>query len=62
MLGLFEALAAIETEGVAPMAHPGDPDLRLRADDPTEPDRRDDYQRGAPAVAQGLYLVPRVIE
>lgn len=44
------------------MAHPGDPDLRLRADDPTEPDRRDDYQRGAPAVAQGLYLVPRVIE
>jgi aspartyl-tRNA(Asn)/glutamyl-tRNA(Gln) amidotransferase subunit C len=44
------------------MAHPGDPDLRLRADTPTEPDRRDDYQRGAPAVAQGLYLVPRVIE
>jgi aspartyl-tRNA(Asn)/glutamyl-tRNA(Gln) amidotransferase subunit C len=35
---------------------------RLRPDLVTEPDRRDAYQQGAPAVEQGLYLVPKVIE
>jgi aspartyl-tRNA(Asn)/glutamyl-tRNA(Gln) amidotransferase subunit C len=44
------------------MTHAADAVLRLRPDEVTEPDRRDDYQRGAPAVAHGLYLVPRVIE
>jgi Asp-tRNA(Asn)/Glu-tRNA(Gln) amidotransferase C subunit len=28
----------------------------------TEPDQRDKYQRNAPSVAAGLYLVPKVIE
>ena len=44
------------------MTHAGDVVLRLRPDAVTEPDRRDDYQRVAPAVDHGLYLVPRVIE
>jgi aspartyl-tRNA(Asn)/glutamyl-tRNA(Gln) amidotransferase subunit C len=35
---------------------------RLRPDEVSEPDRRDEYQKGAPAVEQGLYLVPKVIE
>ena len=62
VLGLIEDLQAVNTQGVAPMTHAGDLNLRLRADDVTEPDRRDDYQRAAPAVSHGLYLVPRVIE
>jgi aspartyl-tRNA(Asn)/glutamyl-tRNA(Gln) amidotransferase subunit C len=62
VLGLIEALQAVDTTGVAPMTHIGDMSLRLRPDLVTEPDRRDDYQRGAPAVDHGLYLVPRVIE
>jgi aspartyl-tRNA(Asn)/glutamyl-tRNA(Gln) amidotransferase subunit C len=44
------------------MTHAGDLSLRLRADQVTEPDRREDYQRVAPSVDHGLYLVPRVIE
>jgi len=48
------------------MSHPLDSHLkvqqRLRADAVTEADRRDDNQRGAPALEQGLYLVPKVIE
>jgi aspartyl-tRNA(Asn)/glutamyl-tRNA(Gln) amidotransferase subunit C len=28
----------------------------------TEPNRRDDYQKAAPATQDGLYLVPKVIE
>jgi len=36
--------------------------LRLRDDEVTEANRRDDYQRNAPATQDGLYLVPKVIE
>jgi aspartyl-tRNA(Asn)/glutamyl-tRNA(Gln) amidotransferase subunit C len=44
------------------MTHAADLTLRLRPDEVTEPDQRDAAQRSAPAVAEGLYLVPRVIE
>jgi aspartyl-tRNA(Asn)/glutamyl-tRNA(Gln) amidotransferase subunit C len=35
---------------------------RLRPDEVTEADRRRDYQAEAPAVEEGLYLVPKVLE
>jgi aspartyl-tRNA(Asn)/glutamyl-tRNA(Gln) amidotransferase subunit C len=35
---------------------------RLRPDEVTEADRREDFQKGAPLVENGLYLVPKVIE
>ena len=56
-------LERANTAGVAPMAHPL-PGLaqRLRADEVIERDEHDLYQRNAPAVASGLYLVPKVIE
>lgn len=62
VLGLIDVLQAVDTTGVEPMTHAGDRVLRMRIDEVTEPDRRDDYQQVAPAVAHGLYLVPRVIE
>ena len=62
VLELIEALQAVDTQGVEPMTHAGDLTLRLREDAVTETDRRSDYQAVAPAVEQGLYLVPRVIE
>ena len=62
VLGLIEQLQAVDTAGVAPMTHPLEMPLRLRADAITEPDGRERYQQSAPAVEQGLYLVPRVIE
>lgn len=62
ILEFVAQLQAAETEGIAPMAHPLDQVQRLRADEVTESDHRDAYQRNAPAVARGLYLVPRVIE
>jgi aspartyl-tRNA(Asn)/glutamyl-tRNA(Gln) amidotransferase subunit C len=36
--------------------------LRLREDAITEPNGRETYQESAPAVRDGLYLVPKVIE
>ena len=66
VLGLIDQLQALDTQGIEPMSHPLDahltPPPRLRADRATEADRREAYQETAPAVAQGLYLVPKVIE
>lgn len=63
ILGLVGELERADTAGVEPMAHPLTGQVqRLRADEVTAPSRRDDYQRNAPQVEDGLYLVPRVIE
>ncbi|MCG9055494.1 Asp-tRNA(Asn)/Glu-tRNA(Gln) amidotransferase subunit GatC [Laribacter hongkongensis] len=59
---LIEAMRAVDTAGVEPMAHPQDAALRLRADAVTETDRSSAYQAVAPQVENGLYLVPKVIE
>jgi aspartyl-tRNA(Asn)/glutamyl-tRNA(Gln) amidotransferase subunit C len=53
---------AVDTEGVEPMAHPLEMAQRLREDAVTEENRRDSYQANAPAVENGLFLVPKVIE
>jgi aspartyl-tRNA(Asn)/glutamyl-tRNA(Gln) amidotransferase subunit C len=62
VLGLVEEMRRVDTTGIEPMSHAVDLSQRLRADQPTEPDRREAYQSGAPAVEKGLYLVPKVIE
>jgi aspartyl-tRNA(Asn)/glutamyl-tRNA(Gln) amidotransferase subunit C len=62
ILGLVEQMNSVDTHGVAPMAHPQDVHQRLRPDVVTETDRREQFQRIAPQVENGLYLVPKVIE
>jgi aspartyl-tRNA(Asn)/glutamyl-tRNA(Gln) amidotransferase subunit C len=63
ILDLVGELNRADVAGVAPMAHPL-PGLtqRLRADEVTERDARERYQRNAPRVEAGLYLVPKVLE
>ena len=55
-------LNAVDTADTVPMAHPLNMAQRLRDDDVTESDHREQYQANAPQVEAGLYLVPRVIE
>ena len=62
VLDLFGQLQAVDTEGVAPMANPLDAAQPLREDVVTETDQREQLQAVAPAVSDGLYLVPRVVE
>jgi len=66
VLGLIDQLQAVDTTGIEPMAHALDSQLavqqRLRPDAASEPDQRAEFQAVAPAVEQGLYLVPKVIE
>ncbi|HEX8011954.1 MAG TPA: Asp-tRNA(Asn)/Glu-tRNA(Gln) amidotransferase subunit GatC [Casimicrobiaceae bacterium] len=59
---LIEQMRAVDTTGIVPMSHAQDVTAPLREDRVTETDRRADYERLAPAVAHGLYLVPKVIE
>ncbi|HBB78758.1 asparaginyl/glutamyl-tRNA amidotransferase subunit C [Stutzerimonas xanthomarina] len=62
ILGLIDRMQAVDTNGVEPLAHPLETTQRLRHDEVTETSQRDAYQAIAPAVEDGLYLVPRVIE
>jgi aspartyl-tRNA(Asn)/glutamyl-tRNA(Gln) amidotransferase subunit C len=62
ILDFVAQLEKADTEGVTPMAHPLHMSQRLRPDVVTEVDARDAVQRNAPAVQDGLYLVPKVIE
>jgi aspartyl-tRNA(Asn)/glutamyl-tRNA(Gln) amidotransferase subunit C len=62
ILDLVAQMDAVDTDQVAPMAHPMDMSQRLRPDQVTETDRREAFQAHAPAVERGLFLVPKVIE
>jgi len=62
ILGLVAQMDVVDTESVVPMAHPLEMAQRLREDVVTEENRRDSYQANAPAVENGLFLVPKVIE
>ena len=62
IFAMINELQAVDTTGVEPMSHAQDVVLPMREDTVTEADRHADYQRIAPAVEDGLYLVPRVVE
>jgi aspartyl-tRNA(Asn)/glutamyl-tRNA(Gln) amidotransferase subunit C len=67
IFALVEQMRAVDTTGIEPLNHPiaayqDKLALRLREDTVTEPNRRGDYQKVAPATQDGLYLVPKVIE
>ena len=63
---IVEQMSAVDTAGVEPLYTPlsaiSAVQLRLRDDAVTESDQREANQRSAPAVEDGLFLVPKVIE
>jgi aspartyl-tRNA(Asn)/glutamyl-tRNA(Gln) amidotransferase subunit C len=63
---IVEQMSAVDTSGVEPLYTPlsavTEVALRLREDVVTEADQRELNQRSAPALADGLFLVPKVIE
>ena len=65
-VSIVEQMGAVDTSGVEPLYTPlsavQDVQLRLREDTVTESNQRETNQRSAPAVEDGLFLVPRVIE
>lgn len=63
---IVEQMSAVDTRGVDPLYTPLSAvqavALRLRDDVVTEADERQRNQASAPAVEDGLFLVPKVIE
>jgi aspartyl-tRNA(Asn)/glutamyl-tRNA(Gln) amidotransferase subunit C len=62
ILDMVSQLSSASTDNVQPMAHPLEMVQRLRPDAVSEENRREAFQAIAPAVEDGVYLVPRVIE
>jgi aspartyl-tRNA(Asn)/glutamyl-tRNA(Gln) amidotransferase subunit C len=62
IFAMINELQAVDTAGITPMAHAQDVMLPLRDDAVTETDQHLLFQSVAPAVEDGLYLVPKVIE
>jgi aspartyl-tRNA(Asn)/glutamyl-tRNA(Gln) amidotransferase subunit C len=62
IIAMIDSLASVATTSIEPLAHPLDATQRLRSDEVSERIDRDVYQRIAPLVRDGLYLVPRVVE
>jgi aspartyl-tRNA(Asn)/glutamyl-tRNA(Gln) amidotransferase subunit C len=63
---IVDQMSAVDTAGVEPLYTPlsavQEVALRLREDVVTESNQRELNQRSAPAVEDGLFLVPKVIE
>lgn len=62
IMGLIDELQAVNTTGIQPLAHSLDVSQPLRPDVVSESNQRAAYQAIAPAIQDGLYLVPKVIE
>jgi len=62
ILAMVDEMGSVDTSGVEPMSHPQQAMQRMREDRVTESDERASFQSIAPAVEDGLYLVPKVIE
>ena len=62
ILDFVERLDAAAVKDLEPLAHPLDMVQRVRDDSVTESNCRDAMQAVAPHTADGLYLVPKVIE
>ncbi|WP_267256978.1 Asp-tRNA(Asn)/Glu-tRNA(Gln) amidotransferase subunit GatC [Coxiella endosymbiont of Ornithodoros maritimus] len=52
----------VDTSAVEPLAHPYNETQPLREDHVTESNQRDLFQKSAPQVEAGLYMVPIVID
>lgn len=62
IIAMVDQMQAVATDAIEPLAHPLGHTARLRRDEVTESIDRERFQALAPAVKDGFYLVPRVIE
>ncbi|OMH30377.1 Asp-tRNA(Asn)/Glu-tRNA(Gln) amidotransferase subunit GatC [Motiliproteus sp. MSK22-1] len=62
ILDLVNQMQACDTAAIEPLAHPTEAVQRLRVDEVTESNQRDNLQSVAPMVEDGLFQVPKVIE
>jgi aspartyl-tRNA(Asn)/glutamyl-tRNA(Gln) amidotransferase subunit C len=62
IIGWVEQLGEVDTDGVEPLATVIEQKLRLRDDEVTDGNSRDDILANAPDAEHGFFAVPKVIE
>ena len=62
ILDLMEQMNLIDTTDIVPLAHPLEVFSRLRVDNVTEIDQRENFQADSSKIKDGYYIVPKVIE
>jgi aspartyl-tRNA(Asn)/glutamyl-tRNA(Gln) amidotransferase subunit C len=62
VLDLVDQMQAVDTKGISPMSNPLDATQIMRPDTVTESNQRELFQKAAPSVERGFFLVPRVVE
>lgn len=62
IIDFVDQLQTISTDNIAPMAHPLNQSQRLRIDEVTETNDRENIQKNAQQIEKGMYLVPKVID
>lgn len=62
ILGWVEQLGEVDTDGVEPLVAVIENRLRLRGDQVTQGDCRDEILANAPVAEHGFFAVPKVIE
>ena len=62
IIDFVDQLQTISTDDIEPMAHPLNQSQRLRTDEVTEINDRENIQKNAQQIEKGMYLVPKVID
>lgn len=62
VLKLVAKMDALDTQDIAPLAHPLNVTQPMRPDVVTEENQRALFQAHAPSVEAGLYIVPKFVE
>ena len=62
IIDFVDQLQTISTDDIEPMAHPLNQSQRLRIDEVTETNDRENIQKNAQQIEKGMYLVPKVID
>ena len=62
IIDFVDQLQTISTDDIEPMAHPLNQSQRLRVDEVTETNDRENIQKNAQEIEKGMYLVPKVID
>ena len=62
ILDLMEQMNSVDTTDIVPLAHPLEVFSRLRVDNITETNQRENFQKDQSKTKEGYYVVPKVIE
>jgi len=62
MVAMVNQISSVNTQNITPMAHPFEVSQRLRKDEVSEPNQRDELLKLTPQTESGLFLVPKILE